>query len=161
MTAGLLPSTAMYQRILIPTDGSSDAIKGARQGVALAADLDATVHSLYVITESGNPWESTSMDDQEERAKVYGREIVDEVGELAEEAGVEFVSAVRFGTKVFEEINDYVEEADIDLIVMGSGYHGEFGGLLGSTADKVVRTAHVPVMTLRRELREGADEGVP
>lgn len=148
----------MYENILIPTDGSSDALKGAKQGVALAAALDATVHGLYVVEEGGNPWESTSMADQEDRAIRHGEELTDEVRDLAEEAGVEFVSAVRFGTKVFEEINDYVEEADIDLIAMGSGYHGEFGGLLGSTADKVLRTAHVPVLVLRRELREEAEE---
>lgn len=144
----------MFDTILIPTDGSSDAMKGARQGIDLAAELDATVHGLFVVEEGGNPWESTSMADQNERAEAYAREVVGEIGELAESAGVEFVSAVRFGPRVFEEINEYVEEADVDLIAMGSGYHGEIGGLFGSTADKVLRTAHVPVMVLRRELRE-------
>lgn len=144
----------MYERILIPTDGGSDAMKGARQGIELAAALDATVHGLYVVKEGTNPWESASIDDQRDRAKAYGLEVVSEIGELADEAGVEFVEAVRFGPHVYEVINDYVEEADIDLIAMGSGYHGEFGGLFGSTADKVLRTAHVPVLVLRRELRE-------
>lgn len=147
----------MYQNILIPTDGSSDAIKGAEQGIGLAAALDATVHGLFVVRESGNPWEATSMEDQRERARSHGEEILDDVRELADEAGVEFVSEVRFGSKVYKEINECVEEADIDLIAMGSGYHGEFGGLLGSTADKVLRTAHVPVLTLRRELRKEAE----
>lgn len=149
----------MYQQILIPTDGSSDALKGAKQGVGLAAALDATVHGLYVVKEGGNPWESTPMDEQAERARAHGEDVIDEVRELAEAADVEFVSAVRFGTKVFEEINEYVEEEAIDLIAMGSGYHGEIGGLLGSTADKVIRTAHVPVLVLRRELRDGGGAG--
>lgn len=144
----------MYQNILIPTDGSADALKGAQQGVGLAAALNATVHGLYVVEEGGNPWEATSMEEQDERARTHGEEIIDEIREIADDAGVEFVSEVRFGPQVFEEINEYVEEADIDLIAMGSGYHGEFGGILGSTADKVLRTAHVPVLTLRRELRD-------
>lgn len=144
----------MYDTILIPTDGRSDAMKGARQGIGLAASLDATVHGLFVVQEGSNPWESTSLDDQHDRAKAYGMEVVGEIGALADEAGVEFVEAVRFGPHVYEVINDYVEEADVDLIAMGSGYHGEFGGLFGSTADKVLRTAHVPVLVLRRELRE-------
>lgn len=142
----------MYQKILIPTDGSYDALRGAKEGVELAAALDATVHSLYVVEEGGNPWDSTPMEEQEEQARSHGEEINDDVGELAEEAGVEFVNEVRFGTKVFEEINDYVVEADIDLIAMGSGYYGGFGGLLGSTADKVLRTAKVPVLSLQREV---------
>ena len=148
----------MYQRILIPTDGSSDAMKGAKQGVGLAEALGATVHVLHVIEEGGNPWESTSMEAQEEQARAHAEEVNDEVRDLAEGVGVDVVSEVRFGAQVFEEINEYVEEEDIDLVVMGSGYHGEIGGLLGSTADKVLRTVHVPVLTVRRELRESVPE---
>lgn len=144
----------MYQRILIPFDSSADAKKGAEQGVGLAAALDATVHGLYVASEGSNPWKSTSVTAQREQAVAFGEEILDELGELAEAAEVEFVADVRLGPHVYEEINDYVEEEAIDLITMGSGYHGEFGGLLGSTADKVLRTAHVPVLTLRREQRD-------
>lgn len=144
----------MYEHILIPTDGSSDAKKGAEHGVGLAAALGATVHGLYVVREGTNPWRSTSLDEQEAEAEAYAEEILDEVRELADDAGVEFVSEVRFGPKVYTEINEYVEEADIDVIAIGSGYHGEFGGLLGSTADKVIRTALVPVLVLRRELRD-------
>jgi len=37
---------------------------------------------------------------------------------------------------------------------MGSGYHGRLGGLLGSTAEKVLRTTGVPVTVVRRGARE-------
>lgn len=147
----------MYDHILIPYDGSSDAKKGAAQGIGLAAAIGATVHGLYVAREGMNPWESTSVEDQHERAREFGRSVLDELAEQAADAGVDFASEVRIGPRVFEEINEYVEEADIDLIAMGSGYHGEVGGLLGSTADKVLRTAHVPVLVLRRELRQSAE----
>jgi nucleotide-binding universal stress UspA family protein len=157
MVVAVVSEAVMYENILIPTDGSADALKGANQGVGLAAALGATVHGLYVVSEGGNPWESTSMEDQQDRAEAYAEGLIDEVRELADDAGVEFVSEVRFGPRVYEQINEYVEEADIDLIAMGSGYHGEFGGLLGSTADKVLRTAHVPVLILKRELRESAE----
>jgi nucleotide-binding universal stress UspA family protein len=142
----------MYEHILIPTDGSSDAKKGAEQGVGLAAALGATVHGLYVVENESNPWASSPMEEQEEAARAHAGEVLDEVRKLAEDAGVAFVSEVRFGARPAEEINEYVEETDVDLIAMGSGYHGEIGGLLGSTADKVIRTAHVPVLVLRREL---------
>lgn len=139
----------MYDRILIPTDGSKEAEKGAQHGVDLAAEVGATVHALYVIEEGGNPWSSESMEDQQDQAREYGRSITAEVGEMASTAGVEFVSAVEVGPAVYETINDYVDEEDIDLIVMGSGYHGKFGGLLGSTGEKVLRSARVPVTTVR------------
>lgn len=144
----------MYEQILIPTDGSNGAKKGARHGVDLAAALGSTVHALYVIEEGGNPWLSESMDDQQKRAEEYGEGLTGEVADLAADAGVECVTATAVGPAVYERINDYVEEHDVDAIVMGTGYRGSIGGLLGSTAEKVVRTASVPVTTVRR----GEDE---
>lgn len=140
----------MYETILIPTDGSSDARNGAEHGVALAASVGATVHALYVIEEGTNPWESTSLDDQMDRAREYGDEITGEVADMAADAGVECVTATAIGPRVAQEINDYVEEEGIDAIVMGSGFRGSMGDILGSTADKVIRTAEVPVTVLKR-----------
>lgn len=140
----------MYDRILIPTDGSTKAMNGAEHGVDLAAELGAEVHALYVIEEGGNPWMSESMDDQMERARSYGEEVTSEIADLAAEAGVDFVSAVETGPSVAKEIAEYGEEEDMDLVVMGSGYRGRIGGLLGGTAEKVLRSTSLPVTVLRR-----------
>lgn len=144
----------MYETILVPTDGSKEAEKGARHAVELAEAIGASLHALYVVEEGGNPWESESMDDQLDRARSYGEEITGAVGERAAAAGVEFTGAVSVGPRAHEKIVEYVEEEGIDLIVMGSGYHGSIGGLLGSTADKVLRTAEVPVLAVRRSAEE-------
>lgn len=139
----------MYEQILVPTDGSSDAEKGVEHGVELASSVGATVHALYVIEEGGNPWKSDPMEDQLEEARSFGERITGEVADLAADAGVECVTDVRVEPKVHKEINEYAEEEEVDLIVMGSGYHGRFGGLLGSTAEKVLRSAELPVTTVR------------
>lgn len=144
----------MYKRILTPTDGGTDAEKGTNHAIDLAADLGATLYILYVIEEGANPWMSTPMDDQINEAREYGQRIVDEVAAAAAEAGVETVTAVKVGSRVHEKISEYAEDEEMDLIVMGSGYHGRFGGLLGSTAEKVLRTAEVPVLAIRRGERE-------
>lgn len=141
----------MYETILVPVDGTTEGEKGARHGVELAASLGATLHGLYVVEEGGNPWESEPMADQQARAEEYGQGLLGEVGEAAVDAGVEYVSEVSVGPHVHEKILEYAEEVDADLIVMGSGYHGQYGGLLGSTADKVLRGATIPVLTVRRE----------
>lgn len=85
-----------------------------------------------------------------EQAESFGEEIVGDVADLAAEAGVDSVTEITASPAVFEEINEYVEENDIDAIVLGSGYKGTMGGLLGSTASKVIRTADVPVISLRK-----------
>lgn len=144
----------MYEEILIPTDGSTEAEKGEDHGVELAAAVDARVHALYVVEEGGNPWMRDAMEDQMEDAKAYGERITGDVAAYADELGVENVTAVVVGPDIHEEVDEYVEEHDIDLIVMGSGYRGQIGGMLGSTAEKILRTVDVPVTTLRRGERE-------
>lgn len=140
----------MYERILVPTDGSSDARKGADHGVELAAAVGATVHALYVIQEGTNPWSRVSIEDQLEEAREYGNELTGEVAAMAADAEVACVTDTKVGPNVAEVINDYVEEEGIDAIIMGSGYRGSMGDLLGSTADKILRTATVPVTIIRR-----------
>lgn len=140
----------MIDEILIPTDGSKDAEKGADHGVEMAAALGARVHALYVIEEGGNPWKSEPMEDQLEQAREYGEEVTGVIADQAADAGVECVTAVETNPEVYEAINEYAEEEEVDLIVMGSGYRGRIGGLLGSTANKVLRSAEVPVTTIRR-----------
>ena len=140
----------MYETILVPTDGSKDARKGAEHAVELAAALGATVHAVYVIEEGTNPWESSSLDDQLDRAREYGDEVTGEVAELAADAGVDCVTDSVVDGRVSRGILSYADEHGIDTIVMGSGYRGSMGDILGSTADKVVRTASIPVTVLKR-----------
>lgn len=144
----------MYDEILIPTDGSVEAEKGEDHGVELAAAVGARVHALYVVEEGGNPWMRDAMENQMGEAKAYGERITGDVAAYADELGVESVTAVEVGPDVHEEVHEYVQEHDIDLIVMGSGYRGQIGGMLGSTAEKILRTVDVPITTLRRGERE-------
>lgn len=144
----------MYEEILIPTDGSTEAEKGEDHGVELAAAVGARVHALYVVEEGGNPWMRDAMENQMEKAKAYGNRITGDVAAYADELGVESVTAVEVGPDVHEEVDEYVQEHDIDLIVMGSGYRGQIGGMLGSTAEKILRTVEVPITTIRRGERE-------
>lgn len=139
----------MYENILVPTDGSSDARRGAEHGVELAKVHGATVHALYVIEDQTNPWTRASLDDQLAEAEAYGDEVTGDVAALAAEAGVDCVTESVVGARISERILDYAEEEDIDVIVMGSGFRGRMGDVLGSTADKVVRTAQIPVTVLK------------
>ena len=51
----------------------------------------------------------------------------------------------------FDEINRYAKQHDIDLILMGTHGHGPVSEMLiGSVADKVVRTAPCPVLVVRQ-----------
>lgn len=141
----------MYEEILVPTDGSNEADKATDHAIALANAVGATIHALYVIDLPNAPRALQIMDDEEEtreRYQEYGREVTDDVCEAAASVDVDCVTATRSGSP-HEEIVAYAGEEGMDLIVMGTGYRGRIGALLGSTAEKVVRTSDVPVTTVR------------
>lgn len=146
----------MYDSILIPYDGSDEAKKGAEHGLELAAALGSTVHSLYVMDLPGAPRALALRDDEEEIRegyREYGEQVTTEMCEMAADHGVDCRTAVKSGS-VSERIVEYAEEEGVDAIVMASAYHGKLGALLGSTTDKVVRTATVPVITQRMQVDE-------
>lgn len=141
----------MYDRILIPTNGSAPAEKGANHAIELAAALDATVHALYVADLPGVPRALALRDDEKEvreRYREHGKEVTGDVRDVAADAGIECVTAMKSGS-VHEEIADYAEDENIDVIVMGTAYRGKVGALFGGEAEKVVRTSTVPVTTVR------------
>lgn len=141
----------MYDTILVPYDGSDEAVEGAHHAIDLAAALGASIHALYVMDLPGAPRALSIRDDEEqmrEEYREYGETVTTELAEMAADSGVETTSVVRPGS-VSEEIVNYADENPIDAIVLGSAYHGKIGAILGSTADKVVRTATVPVIVNR------------
>lgn len=142
----------MYDRILIPTDGSEEARKAVDHGIDLAAAVGASVHALFVVESRLSALPSDSMRQVTEREEWvrYGREVTDEVVADAEARGVSGVAAVEQG-KAHKEIVEYANENDIDCIVMGThGRDGVQDVILGNVTERVVRTANVPVLTVRR-----------
>jgi nucleotide-binding universal stress UspA family protein len=110
----------MYERILVPYDGSNEARRGAAQGIELAATLGATIHALYVVDMPDAPrtvYYTTDDDERREGYETHGRELTDELCGMAAEAGVDCVTAVRFG-QPSSEIVDYADQEGIDLVVM-------------------------------------------
>jgi len=146
----------MYDQILIPYDGSDESRKGAEHGIELAAALDAGVTALYVIDLPGAPRALALRDDEEEmreRYREYGEEVLDEICSVAREHGVDCSTAFRTGSPA-EEITDFADSEGMGAIVMGSAYRGKIGMILGGTADRVVRTSRVPVVTQRMNVND-------
>jgi nucleotide-binding universal stress UspA family protein len=146
----------MYESILIPFDGSDEARKGAQHGIDLAATCGATVHALYVVNLPGAPRTVYIRDDEDEMRERYhefGEEVTAEVCEMARDAELDCVTVIKSGSPG-EEIVDYAVDEGVSAVVLGTAYRGKFRALLGSTAEKVVRTAEVPVVTVREQMND-------
>lgn len=151
LTARMRPDeqfTFPYENVLLPTDGSEVATRAARHGLSLAGSLDATAHVLSVVDDSslGVDVRSTLTGEETERAAREAVETVED--EAARHDVTDLRTQVTHGTPV-DEIIDYVESNDVHAVVMGTtGRRGTDRVLLGSVAEKVVRTAPVPVITV-------------
>ncbi len=138
----------MYERILHPTDGSTGSAHVALQALNLAKQYDATVHTLHVVDADIKSLLSESGGRTEE-LRNRGQTGLEMVERMAESHNVNLVSEIRDGEPA-ETILEYAEEIDANLIVAGT--HGRTGvrrRILGSVAERLVRHAHCPVMTVR------------
>ena len=143
----------MATRILVPIDhepASNQALEYAR---VLASQFHGTVHVLHVLPNlflkpvAGDPRDL-------ETAELH--QLADRFAGF-DPRGFETKVAVERSDEPADEIVSYARTHDIDLIVMGT--HGRTGlahALMGSVAEKVLRAAPCPVLTLRAKSRVGA-----
>jgi nucleotide-binding universal stress UspA family protein len=133
-----------YEDVLVATDGSAGAAHAVEHGLELAAALDATVHALSVVDDTALGPDVRSTDAGEAAA----REATADVAAAASDT-VEVVEHVEHGRPV-EGVLACVEANDIDAVVVGTtGRRGTDRVLLGSVAEKAVRSVPVPVITVR------------
>ncbi|WP_424018639.1 universal stress protein [Halorientalis pallida] len=142
----------MYNRILLPTDGSAEMEPVVDHAAALAERDDALIHALYVVDAasfSSLPME-TSWEGISELLYEEGTAALNEVERIVDDRAP--VERIVVEGKPSSSIVEHAAEDDCDLIVMGT--HGRGGIdrlLLGSVAERVVRRSSVPVMTVRVE----------
>ncbi|WP_323190795.1 universal stress protein [Halostella sp. PRR32] len=141
----------MYDRILVPTDGSDGVERAIGHAIDLAEAHGASVHAVYVVNTAsyGTLPMETSWEGISDMLRDEGEAAIDRVRDIAAGTSVDVEGSLVDGTPS-KEIVRYAEQNDCDLIVMGT--HGRGGIdrlLLGSVAERVVRSSDVPVLTVR------------
>jgi nucleotide-binding universal stress UspA family protein len=147
----------MYDRILVPTDGSSGTDETLEHALHVAADNEATVHALYVVDRRlFLAADEDTQDDVIATLEAEGEAALDAVETAGDEAGVEVVRERREGIP-HTEITDYAAEIDADLLVMGT--HGRTGrdrvASLGSVTERVVENVGRPTLVV--DIGDGED----
>lgn len=138
-----------YHDVLVPTDGSVGAEAAIDAGIDVAGAFDAGFHALSVVPDAGLGPEFSStraLEDLEHGAT----EAVEAAKRRATEAGLADVTPATRSGHPHQGIEEYVADEGIDLIVLAR--HGRSGlerYLLGSVTERVLRTASVPVLTVR------------
>jgi nucleotide-binding universal stress UspA family protein len=137
------------KRILVPVDFSEPSLAALRHAIELARPLKATVDVLHVVEAVAYaPMVGATVDlDQlrEEREREARRQLDRLVATLGKGRGRKR-ALLRVGTAA-RSIVDEAKRRGADLIVMATeGRHGIGRWLLGSVAERVVRTAGCPVL---------------
>lgn len=145
----------MYQRILVPLDGSATAEAGLRHAIDLAAALNAKLVLLHVMDDFALTVEMASVassDAVRDALRQYGQEALTRARQAASAAGVMSETVLREvpQARIAEVINAEAARDRCDLVVMGTHGRRGFSRLtLGSSAEAVLRSSAVPVLLVR------------
>lgn len=141
------------KKILFPTDFSEGASNALPYAVEIAKKYGARLYMLHIIydiaTASGWYVPHASFDEMYKELEAGAKKELERFG-LEQRRDLKDIEYTIMRGIPYEEILKFAKEKGIDLIVIGT--HGRKGidrMLFGSTAERVVRNAECPVLTVR------------
>jgi universal stress protein A len=153
--------TLTISRILVPIDFSAQSERALHYATALASRLGASLELLHVVEDpiAAGAWGSETvipnLSELRDELIADAERRLQQYREPDEQPRVGLRIAVRMG-RTAQTITEYANAAEIDLIVMGT--HGRTGVahlVMGSVAERVLRHASCPVLTVRDIGRAG------
>lgn len=145
----------MYDRILVPLDGSPTSERGFEEAVALARVMKSTlvlVHVIDTVPVAVDMTPPVTWQAVIDSLRQQGQGLLDRAGKTAAEHGVASEPHLIEGQneRVADTLVSEARKARCDLVVMGThGRRGFSHALLGSDAERVVRQCPVPVLLVR------------
>ena len=149
----------MFQKILVPTDGSEFSLAAARRVISFAKEAGAKVVALNVKPEYPISYYSAAEFDSDqlkspvqfdEDSEKQAQKVLSEIQNLCEEAGVDCTKVTKAGGTVYKAILETATECACDLIFMAKhGRHGVGALLMGSETNKVLTHSKIPVLVYR------------
>ena len=146
----------MYQRILVPVDGSPTSNAGLAEAIRLAKLTGARVRVLHVVDEmpflmSGDGYAAMS-GDVFTILKEAGQAVLEQARLTVHASGIPVEAALfdSLSGRLCDRVAEQVQEWGAEVIVLGThGRRGVGRMLLGSDAEQIVRTSTVPVLLVR------------
>ncbi len=144
-------------KLLVPVDFSDYSINALKYSADFAKVFNAKIFLIYVVEPMLYPADFSMgqiaiPDTSEDLAKRSKNDLTNLAEEHLKDV-VEYETIIKTG-RPFIEIIDTASELDIDLIIIAThGHTGVEHLLFGSTAEKVVRKAPCPVLTLREPIK--------
>ena len=153
-TAAKEPTLGL-RSILVPIDFSVHSKNALKYAIPLAEQFGASLHLVFVVEPTVYPADlgfgQVVLPGIEEELREKGAEELQALIEREIGTRVQATCVVRTGSP-HQEILSEADEKDVDMIVVAThGHSGVEHMLFGSTADRIVRHAKCPVLTIRPE----------
>ena len=146
----------MYQRILVPIDGSIISEHALNEAIKFAQQQNAQIELVHVLEDIWYFDDENYLNYSElvDSMKCTGEKILAQAKNKLQQAGIKVdVKLLEAqGERIANVIVNEAKNNSVDLIVIGT--HGRSGFsrlLLGSVAEGVVRGAHIPVLLIRAD----------
>ena len=139
---------SVAKEILVPVDGSENAMRAVRYALGLAGALGARVRLFYVFPVSSVEiigMAGMSRDDIEHAAQAAAQRVFDKLHASIGETDVKLVDETSIGDPAEEIIRCSEDDHDLLVVLGRRGLSRIQSLLLGSVSEKVVRHAHSPV----------------
>ncbi len=144
---------AVYDRVLLATDGSDNAELAAQRAIGMADCHDAALHVLYVAEKTTEDPAQKGVEEKIAEELNRGTDVVEDVEARATENGIEVETIVEPGVPR-TMIENYAADREIGLVVLGStGASGVTEKLVGTVAKYVVNEAPADVFVVRPDSR--------
>jgi nucleotide-binding universal stress UspA family protein len=145
------------KNILVPIDFSVNSTSAVKTAAFLAQNLNAQIHLLHVVAGTSE-WMKLPVKVQQEYPEIEtkmteSRIRLEKFSKQSFLDGMNPMLYIKTGTP-YEEITAHAKSKKIDLIVMGAHGIGEsINVFIGSTAQKVLRTASCPVLSVKKDFK--------
>ena len=145
----------MIRNILVPTDFSAASRDAYRQARELAAAHGARLHVLHVVANTVAPNVYTELyvpprSEYFEGLEAAARTRLEEWVPAEDRVPFRMTEAVKLGVPAEEILQRIDEDPKIDMVVMAThGRRGVARLMLGSVAERVLRAARCPVVTVK------------
>lgn len=146
------------KNILVATDFSEPSGVALAYGRDLARSYDARLHVLHVVEDvlmRYSPEVGFSLPQMQADLEKAATRDLDKLLTDDDRRTLNVVPVVQTGVNIADAVSRYAKENAIDLIVTGTHGRGAVKHfLMGSVAERVVRYAPCPVLTVREHERD-------
>lgn len=139
----------MFEKILVPLDGSEHSIRALKTAIQIAKKFDGTITLIHVYTVSSFAITPTQVYKYVQAIQDLGNNILEEGQNLVTAAGIKVETKLQEGQTV-AKILETITKEKINLVILGSrGVSKLKGIIMGSVSEGVTKNSPCPVLVVK------------